>query len=313
MTRWEFDTLVPTVTPWNSDGTLDEASLRRQVQRQIDAGLLDLYIFGTAGEGYAVTDAQFLQVTEVFVDEAKAGGAEPMVGIISLSTNTMIDRIEACRRLGVVRYQISMPAWAALRDPEVDTFFEEILGSFRDLEFLHYNVARSKRQLTGVEYGRLAQRHPNLVASKQSSDSMRQIASSIEAAPTMRHYFVDGGFAYGRLIGDCGLLTSLTLCNPDRMHAFVAAGRRRDVDTLITMQQELRRLTDGLIHVTQGVGLIDGAYDKIVWQMHDPSFPTRLLPPYDALEDGMSHKYREWIDEHLPAWSPGASQQSATP
>lgn len=304
--QWDFDYLVPTVTPWREDGTLDEAALRREVQMQLDAGLRDLYIFGTAGEGYAVSDSQFHEVTRVFVDAVRAGGEEPMVGVISLATTTMIERIETCQAMGVRRFQIAMPSWAALQDDEIDPFFEEVLGSFRDLEFLHYNVARAKRQLTGPEYGRLSRRHPNLVATKQSTDSMRQIAASIEAAPNIRHYFVDGGYAYGQLLGDCGLLTSLSLANPDRMRDFVEAGKRREVDALIRIQQELRKLTEGLLEVTPGVSRIDGAYDKIVWKMHDPHFPTRLLPPYQALPEGASERYRAWIDEHLPAWSPGA-------
>lgn len=304
--KWDFKYLVPTVTPWRADGTLDEQALRREVAMQLDAGLRDLYIFGTAGEGYAVSDAQFLEVTRVFAEATRAGGAEPMVGVISLATTTMVERIEACRAMGVRRFQISMPSWAALQDDEVDAFFEEVLGSFRDLEFLHYNVARAKRQLTGPEYGRLSRRHPNLVATKQSTDSMGQIAASMEAAPDVRHYFVDGGYAYGSLLGDCGLLTSLSLANPDRMRTFVDAGTRRDVDALIGLQQELRRLTGGLIEVTKGSGRIDGAYDKIVWRMHDPEFPTALLPPYQGLPDGSSERYRAWIDEHLPVWSPGA-------
>ena len=306
---WNFDYLVPTVTPWGPDGTLDEMALRSQVRRQTGSGLRDLYIFGTAGEGYAVSDSQFLEVVEVFVDEAGTGGAEPMVGIIGLSATTMVERIEACRKMGVRRFQISMPSWAPLRDPEVDAFFEDLLGSFRDLEFLHYNVARAKRQLTGADYGRLSRRHPNLVATKQSSDSMRQIATSIEAAPDVRHFFVDGGYCYGSLLGSCGLLTSLSLCNPERMLELVEAGRLRDVDLLLSMQGELRQLGDGLHEVTGGVGLIDGAYDKVVWQMHEPSFPQRLLSPYESLPPDTALQYRSWIDDHAPAWSPGAWSQ----
>lgn len=266
-------------------------------------GFIDLYIFGTAGEGYAVSDAQFLEVTKAFVHEVRAGGGEPMVGVISLSTVTIIERIEAARAIGARRFQISLPSWAALNDGEIDHFFEEVLGSFRDLEFLHYNVARAKRQLTGPEYGRLAQRHPNLVATKQSGDSMRQIAGSLEAAPQLRHFFVDGGYAYGSLLGECGLLPSLAICNPERLRAFVEAGSAKDVATLLTMQGELRRLVDGIFEIVR-VPLIDGAFDKLIWKLHDPDFPLRLLPPYESARDDAATRFNEWIQRNVPAWAP---------
>ncbi|MEX0756536.1 MAG: dihydrodipicolinate synthase family protein, partial [Acidimicrobiia bacterium] len=207
--RTEGKVLATSVIPWTEDWSFDEQRFRSQVRAQLAAGLTDLYIFGTAGEGHAVSDSQFATVTKAFVEEMRQGGGQPMVGVVSLSTTTVIERIQTARDLGVLRFQISMPSWAALGDGEVDVFFEDVLGSFRELEFLHYNVARAKRQLTGVEYGRLAARHRNLVATKQSGDSMRQIATSLEEAPQLRHYFVDGGYAYGSLIGDCGLLPSL--------------------------------------------------------------------------------------------------------
>ena len=30
---------------------------------------------------------------------------------------------------------------------------------------------------------------------------------------------------------------------------------------------------------------IDGAYDKVLWKLHDPEFPLRLLPPYILREE----------------------------
>lgn len=302
--RLDSRVLATSVIPWTDDFAFDEPRFRSEVRKQLAGGLVDLYIFGTAGEGHAVTDTQFREISRVFIDEVRSGGGEPMIGVISLSLATIVERIEAARALGARRFQISLPSWAALHDHELDAFFEEVLGSFRDVEFLHYNVARAKRQLTGSEYGRLAPDHPNLVATKQSGDSMRQIASSVEEAPQLRHFFVDGGYAYGSLVGDCGLLPSLALCNHRRMQAFVRAGVQRDEGTLLGMQRELRLLADGLRAVVGEPPLIDGAYDKVVWKLQDPDFPLRLLPPYAAAPDDAAERFRRWVTEHVPSWAP---------
>lgn len=302
--RTDAKVLATSVVPWTEDWRFDESRFRSQVRAQLAAGLTDLYVFGTAGEGYAVSDAQFAAVTTAFAEEMKDGGGRPMVGVVSLSTTTVIERIETARDLGIRRFQISMSSWAALGDGEIDVFFEEVLGSFRELEFLHYNVARAKRQLTDAEYGRLAARHPNLVATKQSGDSMRQIATSLEEAPQLRHYFVDGGYAYGSLIGDCGLLPSLAICNPERLHSYVADGESRNVDRLLATQRDLRTLADGLRETVGSRPMIDGAYDKVVWKLHDREFPLRLLPPYESAPDDAADRFASWIAYHVPSWSP---------
>jgi hypothetical protein len=43
-----------------------------------------------------------------------------MIGIISLSLPTIIERIERAQAMGARRFQLSLPSWGALRDSELD-------------------------------------------------------------------------------------------------------------------------------------------------------------------------------------------------
>ena len=61
------------------------AAFAGAIRHLVGAGLSDLYVFGTAGEGHAVSDADFPQVVDIFVDEMTASGGTPMVGVIALS------------------------------------------------------------------------------------------------------------------------------------------------------------------------------------------------------------------------------------
>ena len=116
---------------------LDEPVFRRHIRSLLERGTKHLYVFGTAGEGYAVDDEQFDRITTVFSEEMRAGGAEPMVGIISLSLSTVIRRIErACER-GIQRFQISLPSWGACTPKETFAFFKETCGQFPDRQFMH--------------------------------------------------------------------------------------------------------------------------------------------------------------------------------
>ncbi len=94
--------MMTVVVPWTDQYTLDEGLFRDEIQALVSAGITHLYIFGTAGEGYAVDDAGFQLIARVFVDHMRALGAEPMIGVISLSQATIERRIAFARdTLGV--------------------------------------------------------------------------------------------------------------------------------------------------------------------------------------------------------------------
>ena len=302
--RYPADIMATAVVPWTADWRLDERLFRREIEGLLAAGYRHIYIFGTAGEGYAVDDAQFLAVARVYAAAMRDGGVEPMIGLISLSLPTIRARIVAARALGVRRFQVSLPSWGALEDDEVAAFFEAVLGGFPDCEFLHYNLPRTKRLITPEEYGALAATYPNLVATKNSTDSMTRIRDFLVRAPALRHFLGESGYAYGSQIGTCGLLISLATTNAATARTFFDAGRARDAATVWRMEGELRQIGRALMGAVGTGTFIDGAYDKVLWQLHDPEFPARLLPPYRPAPPGAADRLAAHLREHLPHWAP---------
>ncbi len=59
------------VTPFRHDRSLDEATLRKLVRRQIEAGIDFLVPCGTTGESPTLTRDEHLRVVEITVEEAK--------------------------------------------------------------------------------------------------------------------------------------------------------------------------------------------------------------------------------------------------
>lgn len=270
------------VVPWTERHEFDEPAFRRQVRTIARDLTKHLYVFGTAGEGYAVSEAQFDQITEAFWSSSQEYGISPMVGLISLSLPTIIARIERCHALGFRRFQLSLPSWGPLNDRELDVFFAETCGRFPDCVFHHYNLMRTKRLLTSVEYRRIAAAHPNLVAVKNSTTDPAVIADLMTLTPRLRFFITEMGYAIARRTHDVGLLISLATVNPERAKAFVAgddARRTADVADFTAMGTKLKELAAGRFH-------IDGAFDKMLFRVSDRSFPLRLLPPYaSATED----------------------------
>jgi dihydrodipicolinate synthase/N-acetylneuraminate lyase len=302
MKRYPHCILATCVVPWDEQGNLMEELFRHEIRDLLAHGTKHLYLFGTAGEGYAVSDRQYDRIVRVFHEEMQAGKGEAMVGVISLSLSTIQERIARTRDLGIKRFQISLPSWGALTETEVFEFFRQVCGRFPDCQFLHYNLMRTKRLVTPREYARLAAEHPNLVATKNSTDAIDRIEDLIHLSPQLQHFLNETGFAFGSLIGECGLLNSLALLNYSAGHAFFEAGRRRDAETLLTMQRELSALVQDLMECVGDAAHIDGAFDKLLWKLHDRRFPLRMLPPYACAPEAGYERFAAIMKEKYPRW-----------
>ena len=123
--RYPRGILASCCIPWSEHFEFMEYIFRVQLRLILEQTNL-VYIMGTAGEGYAVSDKQYRHIVRVFAEVMRRAGAEPMVGLINLSVATMQDRIDLGRELGVNDFQLSLPSWGELSDSEVSGFFELI-------------------------------------------------------------------------------------------------------------------------------------------------------------------------------------------
>jgi dihydrodipicolinate synthase/N-acetylneuraminate lyase len=302
MKRFPSGLMSTCCIPWDAEGRFAEEIFRRSVKTTLSRGTKHLYVFGTAGEGYAVTDQQFDQIVTSFAEEMRRDNAEPMVGVIDLSLGTICQRIERCRQLGVRQFQISLPSWGGLSEGELFNFFDGVCGRFPDCRFLHYNLPRTKRMVTGKEYGRLAARHVNLVATKNCGDSISHIRSLMTDAPQLQHFLSEYGYVYGSTFGECGILTSFIM-NWPKLKALWEAGRRHDVQAMTSIQKEIDTVMQTLMETVPD-NRIDGSYDKLFEKMYDAEFPLTLLPPYAGSSEEEFRAFVRLLRERLPEWVP---------
>jgi dihydrodipicolinate synthase/N-acetylneuraminate lyase len=134
--RYKRTVLATCCLPWREDWSLDEGIFRKSIRHLVGAGLPDLYVFGTAGEGHAVSDDDFRRVVEIFTEEMMAAGGTPMGGIITLSLRTIFDRIAFAAGLGVHGFLFCRPPWGPLNDGERRRCVAEVCGSCPDCPVL---------------------------------------------------------------------------------------------------------------------------------------------------------------------------------
>jgi dihydrodipicolinate synthase/N-acetylneuraminate lyase len=273
--------LATCVLPWDRRLRFMEGSFRQHVRLVAGHMTRHLYIFGTAGEGYAVTDAQFREIAAVFWDEAHRCDVTPMLGVISNSLRTVIERLEFGLGLGYRQFQISFPSWGTVGDSERDLFFRETCGRFPAAQFLHYNTPRGGRVLTGAEYGQLGREHPSLVAVKFTSSDPATVRELVERTPPVQCFLTEPAYVLGRRHAECGLLVSLSGARLGLPRRFTLA-QGAELERLGRLAEAVDELLERSFRDESPSAHMDGAYEKVLARAHGASLPLRLLPPYQG-------------------------------
>lgn len=304
MPRYPQAILVSCEAPWDEDERLLEDVFRREV-RMVLKQFNHLYIFGTAGEGYAVDTPRFQQIVRIFYEETRGDDVHPMVGVIALSTANVVERIAVAYETGFRVFQISLPAWGALNDWEVMTFFRDVCGAFPGAQFLHYNLPRSKRILNGADYRKLIDAVPNLVATKNTGGGLERAADLMTHAPELQHFFGEQNFPHGCLYGECSLLSSFGPMTPHKAKALFEAGRRGDRAVMFDLQKEFHEMVHGALGPLLAEGRIDGAYDKLLVRLGGlEEMPLRLLSPYQGFSEEQYQACKRVMQERFVEWLP---------
>jgi dihydrodipicolinate synthase/N-acetylneuraminate lyase len=304
MARYPQAILVSCEIPWDEKEQLLEEVFRREV-RMVLHHFNHLYIFGTAGEGYAVDTARFEQIVRVFYEETRGADVYPMVGVIALSTATIVERIAFAYDIGFRVFQISLPSWGALNNHELLTFFRAVCGAFPAAQFLHYNLPRTKRVLEGSDYRRVIDAVPNLVATKNTGGGLDRAADLMTHAAELQHFFGEANFPHGCMYGECSLLSSFGPMTPHKAKALFAAGRQGDLVALFKLQQEYHEMLHGALGPLLAEGRIDGAYDKVLVRLGGlEEMPLRLLSPYQGFSEEQYQACKRVMQERFAEWLP---------
>jgi dihydrodipicolinate synthase/N-acetylneuraminate lyase len=289
MPRYPQAILISCEAPWDEREELLEDVFRREVRHTLELGFNHLYIFGTAGEGYAVDTRRFQQIVRLFREETRGDNVHPMVGVIGLSTANIVERIGFAYDQGFRVFQISLPSWGALNDTEMMTFFKDVCGAFPDAGFLHYNLPRTKRVLTGKDYRRIIDAVPNLVATKNTGGGLARASDLMQNAPELQHFFGEENFVHGCLYGECSLLSSFGPMTPRKTKELFEAGRRGDVETMFRLQKGFHDFVRGVLGPVLKEERIDGAYDLL------SPYQGFSEEQYQACKHTLHSQYADWI------------------
>ncbi len=159
--------IVPIVTPMHEDESVNVEELRRQVDRQIDAGIHAIFCFGTNGEGYILDAADKRLVLETVIDQV-AGRVPVYAGTGCISTKETIEQSKMAADLGADVLSIITPSFAKASQAELIAHYEAVAAAV-DLPIVLYNIPmRTGNALEPQTVARLSE-VDTIVGAKDSS------------------------------------------------------------------------------------------------------------------------------------------------
>jgi 4-hydroxy-tetrahydrodipicolinate synthase len=169
------------ITPFSADGSVDEAALRKLVQRQIDAGINFLVPCGTTGESPTLARREHLRVVEITLEIAK-GKVPVLGGAGGYNTAEVIELAGELRHLGVDGILSVTPYYNKPTQEGLYQHFKAIATAV-PIPMVVYSVqGRTSVNVEPATLKRLAE-IDNIVGVKEASGNISQMASVVHQVP----------------------------------------------------------------------------------------------------------------------------------
>jgi 4-hydroxy-tetrahydrodipicolinate synthase len=170
------------VTPFRSDGSLDEDALRNLVEWQVDQGIRFLVSCGSTGESPALEHREILRVIEITV-ECAAGRVPVVAGVGGNNTARTAALIKEVERVGADAILSVSPYYNRPTQEGIVAHFR-VLADCTDLPIILYNVpGRTGSNILPATVLLLA-RTLNIIGIKEASGDISQIGDICTRIPT---------------------------------------------------------------------------------------------------------------------------------
>ncbi len=170
------------VTPFKGDGSIDEKALRAFVNWQVEQGIDFLVPCGTTGETPTLTRDEWLKVIHTTIEVVN--GRVPIVA--GATSNCTREAVERAREVAAIKgVDVILTASPYYNKPTQEGQYQHFkaIAEAIDKPLMLYNVpGRTAANIEPATLARLAQ-IKNIIAVKEASGSISQIADAIAAVP----------------------------------------------------------------------------------------------------------------------------------
>lgn len=167
------------VTPFDEQGKVEEKVLRHLVRNVMEAGCHGVFILGSNGEFFSLTNEEKIMIAKIAVEEA--GGSVPVyAGTGGNSTVEVIELTKQMEEIGVKAVSVITPYFVKLSQEELKCHYEMIARAVKIPIILYDIPGMTGNPLSPATVRKLAD-IPNIVAIKDSSGSFDNVLKNLEA------------------------------------------------------------------------------------------------------------------------------------
>ncbi len=231
--------IVALVTPFQADGSVDYAGLKRLLDWHIAEGTDCICVVGTTGESPTVSVAEHCEIIRVAVEHA-AGRVPIMAGAGGNATREAIELSQFAKQVGATCTLQVVPYYNKPSQEGIYRHFRAIAEAV-DIPMVLYNVpSRTVADLQHDTVLRLAQ-VPGIVGIKEATGSIERAGWLIKQAPKgFAIYSGDDSTAVAlMLLGGQGNISVTANVAPRLMHELCMAAIEGDVRRATTLHMKL--------------------------------------------------------------------------
>ncbi len=225
------------VTPFQKNGSLDEAAVRGLVRRQIDQGIDFLVPCGTTGESPTLTREEHLRVVAITVEES-AHKVPVLAGAGGYNTHEVIELAQACQKLGADGVLSVTPYYNKPTQEGLYQHYRAIAEAIQIPIILYSVQGRTGVNIEPATVVRLSE-IKNIIGIKEASGNITQIADVIHRVP--ENFIVLSGDDAMTLpvisLGGCGVISVVSNEIPGAMSELARLARRNEYDAARQLQR----------------------------------------------------------------------------
>ena len=292
------DLIVPTITPFDEKGEIDEEGIKAHFDFLIKSGVQDFYILGTTGEVFLMNIEERKMVAELAVEYVGDRG-NIFIQIGSISTKEACDLAQHAESIRAAGIGAVTPFYYNVSQQEMKGYYLEIAKSVSDnFPVYLYNLPGcSTNDLLPETVSKLA-RVKNIVGIKNSMEDMLRLSRLIDETPDDFEVIIgsDNILMPAILYGAKGSVSGNANVFPEVFIEFYLAIKERNHDKAHEKQIIIRHVARVL---KNGANL---AYFKqaLIYRGFKPSFTRKPLLGLDQIEkDRLSNEVKEIIKNYL--------------
>jgi len=220
---------VALVTPFDSEGRIDEEAYRALIRRQIKAGTAGLVPCGSTGEAATLTHEEFRRALQIALEESR-GDVPVMAGVGTNATWKAVELAREAESMGADALLVLAPYY---NKPTQEGLYQHFRAVAKEshVPIMLYNIpGRTAVNVAPGTIARIAKDCPNVIAVKDAAGSLDQTSETLAlCGPKFTVMSGDDSLTIPMMsVGARGVVSVIANVAPKETAALVAAYLKGD-------------------------------------------------------------------------------------